>query len=215
MFFSYNNGLSATADRVQKELTAEGLTIVSARNLQIVNGGQTTASIHAAKRLSPESLANVHVQMKLTVVPAERSDEVVPKISEYANSQNKVSVADFSNHPFHVRIEEYSRRVLAPAAEGTNREPSGSMNAPVDSTLWSGPSAPTQNVAGLIWSFQKIQFFTKTDLAKVEFSFRCRPEAVSKGAQKTFGEFSKEIGGLWAKSDARFDETGIAVSLPS
>lgn len=208
MFFSYNNGVSATADRVETEPSPEGLRIVSASNLQIVNGGQTTASIHAAKRSSPESLANVHVQMKLTVVPPERSDEVVPKISEYANSQNKVSVADFfSNHPFHVRIEEYSRRILAPAAEGTNRETKWFYERARGQYLVERAKRSDAERRRFDMEFSKAHFFAKTDLAKVEFSFRCRPDTVSKGAQKNFGEFSKEIGGLWAKNDARFDET--------
>lgn len=208
MFFSYNNGLSATADRVERELTPEGLKIVSARNFQIVNGGQTTASIHAASRLSPENLANVHVQMKLTVVPPERSDEIVPRISEYANSQNKVSVADFfSNHPFHVRVEEYSRRVLAPATEGSNRETKWFYERARGQYLVERAKRSDAERRRFDIEFPKAQFFAKTDLAKVEFSFRCKPDTVSKGAQKNFGEFSKEIGGVWAKHSARFDET--------
>lgn len=69
MFFSYNNGLSATADSVETEADGTGVRILTARNLQIVNGGQTTASLHAALKHSPENLSNVHVQIKLTVVP--------------------------------------------------------------------------------------------------------------------------------------------------
>ena len=110
MFFSYNNGLSATADSVLLEKTDDGLRIVSARNFQILNGSQTAASLHAPRKISPETLNQVHVQVKLTVVPSETSDDIVPFISKYANSQNKVSAADFfSNHPFHLRMEEYSR----------------------------------------------------------------------------------------------------------
>ena len=85
MFFSYNNGLSAPADSVEVEKTSDGLRIVSATNLQVVNGGQTTASLHAARKISPETLEQVHVQMKLTVVPSDASEEVVPFISKYAN----------------------------------------------------------------------------------------------------------------------------------
>lgn len=96
LFFSYNNGLSATADSIELESSELGGTqVVSIKNLQIVNGGQTTASIHAAKRISPDALKEVYVQMKLTVVPSARAEELVPKISEFANSQNKVSAADF------------------------------------------------------------------------------------------------------------------------
>jgi AIPR protein len=208
MFFSYNNGLSGTADGVEVEKTPEGLRIVSAKNLQIVNGGQTTASIHAAMRLSPGSLKKVHVQMKLTVVPRERSDEVVPKISENANSQNKVSAADFfSNHPFHIRIEEYSRRVLAPAIEGTNRETHWFYERARGQYLVQRAKCSDAERRRFDVEFPKAQYFTKTDLAKVEFSFRCRPETVSKGAQKNFAEFAKEIGDIWSKGSARFDET--------
>ena len=91
MFFSYNNGLSATADSVEAEADGTGVRILAANNLQIVNGGQTTASLHAALKHSPENLDRVHVQIKLTVVPAESSEEIVPNISKSANSQNKVS----------------------------------------------------------------------------------------------------------------------------
>ena len=60
-------------------------------------------------------LTNVYVQVKLSVVPAEKVDDVVPRISQYANTQNKVNAADFfANHPFHVRLEEFSRRIWAP-----------------------------------------------------------------------------------------------------
>lgn len=208
MFFSYNNGLSATADDVELEKTSDGLRIVSATNLQIVNGGQTTASLHAARKTSPETLEQVHVQMKLTVVPSDISEEIVPFISKYANSQNKISAADFfSNHPFHMRMEEYSRRVLAPAAEGTNRE-----------TKWFYERARGQYLVERAKKSQaerrrfdlenpKSQYFVKTDLAKVEMSFRMRPDTVSKGAQKNFGEFAQMIGGEWNRSDKKFDET--------
>lgn len=208
MFFSYNNGLSVTADSVEVEKTSDGLRIVSAANLQVVNGGQTTASLHAARKISPETLEQVHVQMKLTVVPSDTSEEVVPFISKYANSQNKVSAADFfSNHPFHMRMEEYSRRVLAPAVEGTNRE-----------TKWFYERARGQYLVERAKKTQagrrrfdlenpKPQYFVKTDLAKVEMSFRMHPDTVSKGAQKNFGEFAQTIGAEWNRSDKKFDET--------
>lgn len=122
MFFSYNNGLSATADTVEIDGSDGVIRILSARNLQIVNGGQTTASLHAALKQSPENLDRVHVQMKLTVVPQDASENVVPNISKFANSQNKIDAADFfSNHPFHLRVEEFSRRIFAPPAPGPGR----------------------------------------------------------------------------------------------
>ena len=49
-FFSYNNGLTATASNINiKKETDTTIAITGIKNLQIVNGGQTTASIHYAK----------------------------------------------------------------------------------------------------------------------------------------------------------------------
>ncbi|MBD8065146.1 AIPR family protein [Devosia sp. PTR5] len=208
MFFSYNNGLSATADSLETRQDGERLEILSARNLQIVNGGQTTASLHAALRSNPDTLDRVNVQIKLTVVRPERSEEVVPNISKFANSQNKVSAADFfSNHPFHLRIEGYSRRVLAPPSSGANRQ-----------TIWFYERARGQYLVErskrggsdrrrFDTEQPKSQLFLKTDLAKVEFSFRQRPDIVSKGAQKNFAAFAAEIGSSWSTTETRYDET--------
>jgi hypothetical protein len=121
MFFAYNNGLTATAESITAERNESGLLLIALRNLQIVNGGQTTASIHTAFRKKVD-LSKVFVQIKLSIVPQERTVDVIPKISEFANSQNKVNAADFfANHPFHVRMEDFSRRVFAPSPDGTFR----------------------------------------------------------------------------------------------
>lgn len=206
MFFSYNNGLSATADSVEVEKTDSGCHIVSIKNLQIVNGGQTTASIHAAKKISPEALQKVYVQMKLTVVPAERAEELVPKISEFANSQNKVNAADFfSNHPFHIRMEDYSRRMLTPVA-GVAKETKWFYERARGQYLVERAKRTGAEKKRFDSEYPKLQFFAKTDLAKVEFSFRSLPYIVSKGAQKNFADFAKDIGSQWAKSEAAFDE---------
>ena len=123
MFFAYNNGITATARDVENGKHANGIVIVSLKDLQIVNGGQTTASLFHTHRKDKASLENIFVQMKLSVIDEEKSEEVVPRISEYANTQNKVNAADFfSNHPFHVRMEGFSRRLWAPAQQGAQRE---------------------------------------------------------------------------------------------
>ncbi len=208
MFFSYNNGLSATADSIEVKKTADGLRIASAVNLQIVNGGQTTASLHAARKTSPETLDEVFVQMKLTVVPEQTSEELVPNISKYANSQNKVSAADFfSNHPFHMRMEEFSRRLLAPAAEGTNRETKWFYERARGQYLVERSKRSQAERRRFDMEFPKAQYFVKTDLAKVEMSFRMHPDIVSKGAQKNFGAFAQEIGAAWIRSEKQFDRT--------
>jgi len=207
MFFSYNNGLSATADGIELRQSKIGLELVRADNLQIVNGGQTTASLHAARKTLEEQLDQIHVQMKLTIVPRSQSEEVVPRISEYANSQNKVNAADFfANHPFHIRIEELSRRILAPAGEGGYRE-----------TKWFYERARGQYAdergrrtqtekKKFDAEFPRSQFFTKTDLAKYENTIDGLPHVVSRGAQKNFAEFAKNIGKRWGKDGSGFNE---------
>ena len=79
-------------------------------DLQIINGGQTTASLTSASLKDKMTLENIFVPMKLTVVKNDDYDDMIAKISKYANSQNKVSDADlFSNHPFHRTFEVLSK----------------------------------------------------------------------------------------------------------
>lgn len=207
MFLAYNNGISATGDSLEIRQTETGLVMTAIDNLQIVNGGQTTASLHAARKTASEQLQNVFVQMKLSIVPKDASEHVVPRISEYANSQNTVNAADFSaNQPFHVRMEEFSRRLLAPAGKTGRRE-----------TKWFYERARGQYAdqrSGLTeavkkaWDseFPRSQFFTKTDLAKYVNTFECKPHIVSLGAQKNFTNFAISIKKSWGKDGFSFDE---------
>lgn len=207
LFFSYNNGLSATADEVACVRTDDGLAIALIRNLQIVNGAQTTGSIHAALKPAGEPLSKVYVQMKLTVVPADRSEDIVPKISEYANTQNKVNAADFfSNHPFHVRIEQFSRRVLFTAADGGRHDSKWFYERSRGQFINARTRLTDAQLKNFDLEFPKAQLFSKTDLAKFEFSAGGKPHVVSQGAQKNFAEFAKELGSAWAKNESTFGE---------
>ena len=111
---AYNNGISATASGVE----FRGGAITKITDLQIVNGGQTTASLFYATQASRDlSSDDVFVQMKLVVVSPDEAVEMVPLISRYANSQNAVREDDFfSNSPFHVRMEELSKQPPCAAA---------------------------------------------------------------------------------------------------
>lgn len=207
MFFSYNNGLSATADSVEIADLGEGLLLMSAENFQIVNGGQTTASIHAAKKASAEKLKDVFVQMKLTVVPPGSSEEIVPSISKYANSQNKVNAADFfANHPFHIRMQEFSRRILSPAGDTNYRETKWFYERARGQYADEKSRRTVSERKKFEAEFPKEQFFTKVDLAKFENSYRCKPHIVSLGAEKNFSDFAKSIGSEWGKDGDVFDE---------
>lgn len=207
LFFPYNNGLSATADAVSCVRTAEGLAVAAITNLQIVNGAQTTGSIHAGLKSAREQLPHVFVQMKLTVVPPDRSEDIVPRISEFANTQNKVNAADFfSNHPFHIRMEQFSRDVIFPAREGERHDTKWFYERSRGQFINARAGLSAARLKKFDLEFPKSQLFSKTDLAKFEFSATGRPHLVSRGAQKNFAEFAKDIGEAWSKSDAGFDE---------
>lgn len=208
MFFSYNNGLTTTAESVEVVDLGEGLFLMSANNFQIVNGGQTTASIHAMRKAAAAQLNDLYVQMKLTVVPKEYSEQIVPNISQFANSQNKVNAADFfANHPFHIRMEEFSRRILTPVGDTHYRESKWFYERARGQYADERGRRSASERKSFDAMFPKSQFFCKTDLAKFENSFRCRPHIVSYGAQKNFGDLAKAIGEEWGRNDGRnFDE---------
>ena len=114
MFLAFNNGIAATADYI--ELDKTGRYIKHIRNLQIVNGGQTTASIFNTAKKDKADISQIYVQVKLSVIKdSEQYADIVSRISQYANTQNKVNDADFTaNNPALVEIEKFSRFVLSP-----------------------------------------------------------------------------------------------------
>lgn len=207
MFFAYNNGVTATAEAVELVDDHGQKSIKSIRNLQIVNGGQTTASIFSTNKKDKADLSSIFVQMKLSVIPAEKTVEVVPKISEYANSQNRVNAADFfANHPYHVRIEEFSRRLWAPSAEGSFKETKWfyerARGQYLDEQALKTPSQKKKYQE----EYPRAQMFSKTDLAKYENVWRFIPHIVSQGAQKNFGNFAGFIGKEWESRKDDFNE---------
>lgn len=205
MFFAYNNGVAATADAV--ECSADGaLKILSARNFQIVNGGQTTASLAAALRAGVD-LTHVIVQMKLSVLPPQRANELIPLIARFANSQNKVNESDFfANHPFHVRMEQLSRRLAMPGPDTS-----------VPATFWYYERARGQylNDQKNLGKAQKDEFLarnpkrqllTKLEVAKLENTWKGLPHKVSNGGQKNFVFFAGWLSRAWTRDERAFDE---------
>ena len=205
MFFSYNNGLSATAEQVETLKNRER--IKSVTNLQIVNGGQTTASIFTAMKSGKADLQNVYVQVKLTIIPPEEVEDVVPRISEYANTQNKVNAADFfSNHPFHLRIEEFSRRLWAASPEGDLREAHWFYERARGQFVNAQANLSKAKKKEFLAKNPRNRMFKKTDLAKFEHSFAMLPHVVSLGAQKNFAQFASDVSKEWEKDEKKFNE---------
>lgn len=207
MFFAYNNGIAATASQIEYVKDEKGLKITKIKDLQIINGGQTTASIANAVLQDKKDVSNVFVPMKLSVVNNDKAIEMIPKISRCANSQNKVDEADFfSNHPYHIRMEEYSRKIFAPAVDGNQYE-----------TIWFYERARGQYVQEQMkmtlgerkkYQFKnpKTQLLKKVDLAKYINTYECLPHIVSKGAQTSMRYFAERIDKEWEKTDTTFNE---------
>lgn len=107
MFLAFNNGIVATVDEIETERDSRGNTVIlSLKGLQIVNGGQTTASLHRARRRESLKLDGVSVPIKIIKVSGADLGKMVTSISRAANRQNAVQLADFSaNDPFHQQLE--------------------------------------------------------------------------------------------------------------
>lgn len=207
MFFAYNNGITATAREVITEHGSDAIYIREIKDLQIVNGGQTTASLFHTSRKDKASLEKIFVQMKLSVVDSEKGEEVIPKISEYANTQNKVNAADFfSNHPFHIRMEEFSRRLWAPPQQGALRESKWFYERARGQYSDAQAKISKAEKKKFLAEFPSFQMFAKTDLAKFENVWDEKPTHVNLGAQKNFAQYAKRIGQEWAKNPDNFNE---------
>lgn len=190
-FLAYNNGITATAAEIQIVPGPTGWVIEKVKDFQIVNGGQTTAGIYHAAKQRKADLSKVSVQAKISRIrDSALIEEIVPLISMYANSQNKISESDFaSNDPFHRQVQELSKKVWAPPTS-TTKHP----------TLWyyeraRGQYSEDRSRNGRAFEKENpsSQTFDKTELAKVVSCFDCEPFTASLGPQKNFRVFSKRL----------------------
>lgn len=207
-FLAYNNGITATATDVTVDAETQAITHIT--DLQIVNGGQTTASLFyvAREEKNPPQFLDIAVQAKVVVVTTERAQELVPSISRYANSQNKVSEADFfSNSPFHVRMEELSRRILTPARAGITYQTKWFYERTRGQYLNEKSKLSTADEKQFAAQYPRGQMLTKTDAAKYLVSWAGKPHLVSSGAQKNFVAFANEVSTKWESSELDFNDT--------
>lgn len=206
-FFTYNNGIACTASKIN--LSEDGRFITSMEDLQIINGGQTTASLTSAVLKDKLPLDNIFIPMKLTVIKNDDYDTMIQNISKYANSQNKVKDSDlFSNHPFHRTFEALSKKIQAPIY-GDN----------VNNTFWyyersRGKYEQEQfkftrksEKDAFVKKYPKNQVVKKEELSKY---FTCaallRPDIVSKGSEKCMAFFAEYIDGKYQSTPEYFNE---------
>ena len=205
-FLAYNNGLTTTATEVELGHSPHGTTIRRLERWQIVNGGQTTASIaYFLRNNKSKNVDGVSIQMKLVKVSELDSATVVQAVAKYANSQNKVSAADlFATHEFHVRMEQISRRLKALAKEGQQYQTSWyyeRARGQWENDRVARGSASEQ--AKFELEYPKSQRITKTDWAKYDYCWNQHPDLVSKGAQSVFADYATEVDAQWIKYDGK------------
>jgi hypothetical protein len=196
-FLSYNNGIATTSSKVRLVKEVSGVyRLTHASDFQIVNGGQTTATLMVAKMDKSADISAVEVALKLTIVNPEDLDELVPKISRYANSQNKVQDSDFeSNNPWLVKLEKISRSV-----EATKDSKSEGQRVKWYFERFRGQfnvDLGTQKTPAQKKAFKAINpprtRFSKTDLAVVTIAWDQEPHVSALGPQKCFGQFAKRL----------------------
>lgn len=200
MFLAFNNGIAATADHIELDETKRYIKKIN--NLQIVNGGQTTASIYHTWKKDKVDISNIYVQMKISVIKKEEEfGTIVSRISRYANTQNKVNDADFSaNNPILIELEKLSRRVFSPITPEKNLQTiwffERARGQYKNLRLKDGFTKSRQKQFDL--KYPKNQVFNKTDLAKYVNSYNeiwenkknvIGPYIVVRGNEKNYAQF--------------------------
>lgn len=194
-FFAFNNGICVVASSINQE-DRYGITLMNGiRDFQIVNGGQTTASLHYAKQ-KKVPIENIFVPIKLSVVPENSEDfdreRFVQKISAYANSQNKVNDSDLgTNTEFQILFQKMGEKAMIVSHDGTVCK-------------WFYERARgTYRIEKLRTKkgYSKTQLFTKhypekfdkIELAKWIKAWSNEPYIANLGGQKCFIDFSKDL----------------------
>ncbi|WP_370221731.1 AIPR family protein [Cytobacillus sp.] len=213
MFVAYNNGISTVARTGDFEPVKDGVNQYKIKGLsgwQIVNGGQTTASIHKAYK-DGISLKDVYVQAKLTILQVNEfvskdqhllEDEMISRISQYANTQNKINKSDLlANTRFMSDLEKFSRNIWIPAKDGRRPE-----------SKWYFERARGQYMVDINRrkrgkeqtdfkkQYPKDKVLTKVDLAKYFMSWEGYPHVSSKGGEEAFKKFMDLNKSFWSGS---------------
>ena len=215
-FFTYNNGIAATASDLTLDTVDGERMITGVTDLQIINGGQTTATLAEAvlKKTNPD-LSGIYVPMKLTVIRDRETetedgiliyDQMIHDIAKYANSQNKVTAADlFSNDPFHVWMEKASKKIMAPTIKfpiPTGWYYERARKKYIQEQIKLTGEAQKRFLA----RFPKKQIISKEQLAIYLTAAECKPHIVSRGKNWVMKEFGTSIGQAYRKDKSSFNE---------
>jgi len=195
-FMAYNNGIVLVADSAALARTADGSAgIASLTGMQIVNGGQTTASIYFTERKERHiDLSRVRVPAKIIVMRShdpEAEEALISDISRFANTQNAVKISDLSaNKPFHVELEKLALSTYLPDGVGRwfYERAAGSYNV-----MLARDGATPARLKALKEAIPPSRKIIKTDLAKYVSAWAAKPHLVSLGSQKNFERFMADL----------------------
>ena len=192
MFLAFNNGLVATVDDLDVNRDAAGgMEIRSLKGLQIVNGGQTTASLHRARRKDSLKLDHVAVPVKIIKVGGADLSEMVSSISRAANRQNTVQLADFSaNDPFHQKVEELANTTWLDDGKSRwfyERARGSYLAAEQKAAYRKGDQKAFRQQT------PKQRRFSKLDVARYLNVWSGAPDKVCLGGQKNFQSFMQRL----------------------
>ena len=190
-FIAFNNGLTITASNKEIEKKNEKIYIKSLSDFQIVNGGQTTASIYFSQKDGID-VSKVKVMAKINVaknVSEEVLNELISSISEFSNSQSKVTTVDLrSRNPQLNKIKSLSESVITPSGRKWFFEKSkGEFNTKLRIAGSSGKNRIEKE-------YPKEYRFTKEQLGKYYSSWGDEPYKVKKGGEAIFRKFLEDIG---------------------
>ena len=190
-FVAYNNGLTITATNGDISFESGQYKIKSLTDFQIVNGGQTTATIYFTQK-DGFDISKVKVMAKINVAKEatdEELEELISNISTYSNAQSRVSKVDLrSRNPQLVRIKSLSESVMTPSGKKWFFERAkGEFNTKL--------RIAGSNKRRLAKEYPTQRRFSKELMAKYYSAWGNQPHLVKKGGEKIFRYFIEKLTG--------------------
>jgi len=188
-FIAYNNGLTITATKAKTYEQKKKLYIESLTDFQIVNGGQTTATIYFSKKDGLD-VSKVKVMAKINIakdIKEKELEELIDNISKFSNAQSKVSTVDLrSRNPQLIKLKTLSDSVLTPSGVKWFFERSKGEY----STMLRKAGA---NKARKKKEFPNERKFSKEQMAKFVSAWGDEPYMVKKGGERIFRHFIERL----------------------
>ncbi len=206
-FFAYNNGISTMAKNISIVEEEGKQFITSFLGLQIINGGQTTASLALASIKDKNPLDGIFIQMKLTIVKSSEK-EFIRNIAKFANSQTKVTKTDLhSSHDYYVQLETLSRRIFAPVRQGEIKPTKWFFERTKNQYNQPFLTKKIAEINAYKYLYPQKQKVTIEEAAKYLNLAELRPFDVAWGAQENASRFHRLIEKRWDEDNTFCNDT--------